>query len=494
MFNSSNRQFVLKQSSGKLWNFFYDEKRGLQYTTLTKRNTWVEPVTIHKSIFPQFCAEIDENDRFHILFQDNKGNIAYSILYEGYLKTFPVLNSKTPSTYDKYLNIIPLKNTLHFFYVLQYKDSYILAHQTLQDGRIEQPKVVDYVTKTACPYSVVYDSLGTIYAFFQAAEGEDYQIGYKRLPLGQTRWSEFNPVTNYKGGCQLPRALIDRQNIIHLCYQRITPSQYELVYRQKVPDKNIWTNETAIYSSSYSFDEASLLYSMGSVIIYWVKDDYIYYSLSKDGGSVWSRAARYNFPVGKQLMCLAYSTNDMYEKDRLIARDIPGSFINGLTFAFYQEAGQSAASISPQELKDTITDTLKMLKGSIDDLNDQSLDASEKIQKILFELEKQEKELVKLSVKLGFLENEINRLKTSGGRIESFRSTSQNPGSVSSLSEEEFEKLKENSGAEIQSSSMQGRKKISYRDLLRESSAQPDDPNGDINYGVNTEATDSNKD
>jgi hypothetical protein len=252
MFISNNRQFVFKQSSGKVWNIFSDEKRGLQYTILTKRNIWAEPVSVQKNILPQFFADIDYEDRFHIIFQDKQGNISYSLLDDNTVKTLPVLNSKVPSAYNKYLNLIPFKNNIHFFYVLQHNDTYMLAHQTLNDGNVNPPKVVDYVVKTDCPYSVVYDSAGSIYVFYQSSDGKNYQVGYKKLSPGQKYWGEFIPVSHYEGSCELPRTLIDNRNVIHLCYQRIASRQYELVYQQKVPDKNIWTGDVVMHTSAYS--------------------------------------------------------------------------------------------------------------------------------------------------------------------------------------------------------------------------------------------------
>jgi hypothetical protein len=223
-----------------------------------------------------------------------------------------------------------------------------------------------------------------------------------------------------------------------------------------VPDKNIWTGEVVMHTSAYSFNESSIVYLNDSIIVYWIRDDYIYYSLSKDGGATWSKPVRYNFAVGKQLICITYKSNDPYEKDRITVKDIPGSFINGVTFAFYQDATQAVSDLSPEELKNMIVDSLKMLKGSIDELKEQYSGISEEIQKINLEQEKQEKDLVKFSVKLGIIESEINQLKSVNSRLESYRNELQDYKSQTALSQSDLNKLKENLVTEIlKSGSMQ---------------------------------------
>jgi NAD(P)H-hydrate epimerase len=67
LYNFENKHFIFKQSDGKLWNFFYDNKLGLCYCTLTTRNTWTEPVIIQKNVQPAFFADIDNEDTFHVV-------------------------------------------------------------------------------------------------------------------------------------------------------------------------------------------------------------------------------------------------------------------------------------------------------------------------------------------------------------------------------------------------------------------------------------------
>jgi hypothetical protein len=80
MYNTNSQQFIYKQSTGKIYNFYYNEKQGLCYSILSKRNTWGEPNVLQKNIHNNFSMEMDAEDNFHILYQDAGGNIFYSLI------------------------------------------------------------------------------------------------------------------------------------------------------------------------------------------------------------------------------------------------------------------------------------------------------------------------------------------------------------------------------------------------------------------------------
>lgn len=419
LYNSANKQYVFKQSSGKVWNFYHDNSLGLCYSTLTRKNTWTEPVSIQKNTHQSFYADIDSEDRFHILFQDGQGNIFYTLLEDDSIKTVPVLNSKTPTSYNKYLHLIPLNN-IHFFYILQHNNNTILAHQVLSEGAVSTPRVIDYVMNNSCPYCAICDKLNNVYVFYQSFDGKHLQIGYKKFIPLQKFWGEFIPITKFSGDCEFPRAIIDNNNVIHICCQRRSARHHELVYQQKVPDRNMWTNEVIIHSSAYPFESSSIVYINEAIIMYWVRDDIIYYSSSNDGGSTWSKPSRYNFPAGRQLFCLSYSTNTPSEAGKIAVRDIPGSFINGLRLAFYHDVLDRDSNLSPDELRNMIVESLKLLKGSVEELKEADTGIREDISKLTLIQQSLEKELTKYSVKLNLIENEISQVKSISSRLEKY--------------------------------------------------------------------------
>lgn len=353
MFNFHNRQYVFRQSTGELWNFYCDSRQNLCYSSLTRRGTWSNGSVFYKNAYHYFYADMDQDDTFHLAFQDNDGNILYSRLDGQSIKSVPVLNSKTPAVYNKQLFVAPFKNNTHFFYVLQHENSFMLAYQVLSNNKISNPRVIDYVSGSSLPCAVCYDKTQNIYAFYQSYDGKYLQLGYKKLNSASKSWSEFTPITKYSGNCEYPHVLIDDSGIIHLCYQRRAPKFFEMVYQQKAPDRNLWSTEEIVHSSVHSFENSSLLQEKGNITVYWVREDSIYYNSSSLSGNSWGKAARLNFPTGKQLQCICYKSNSPLTRGDAIedggtsskgaARgDItqlppafyPGTMSNGLKLAF----------------------------------------------------------------------------------------------------------------------------------------------------------------
>ncbi len=420
MYNINNQQFVYKQSSGKVFNFYFDEKLGLCYSNLSKRNTWGEPVVLQKNIHNNFFMEMDHGDNFHIIYQDLSGNIFYSHMSSGgNIKTIPVLGSKSVSAYNKYFSVVPIKEAVHFFYILKHNDSLMLVHQILAGGKAENPKVIDYVYENIRPYSVSEDNQGNIYTFYQSSDNKFYQLGYKKYTAIQRFWGEFIPITHTNADNEFPWTIIDEKNTIHLCYQRCSSKQYELVYQQKVPDRNIWSDEKTIHTSSYPFHEASIAYIASKLTIFWVRDDVIFYSSSNDYGSSWSKPSKHNsFTAGRQLMCARFKTNAPAEYDQVTATRLPGSFLNGLKLAFYTSISDyERSNLSAEELKNMIVDSLKLLRASIDELRDSDNSIIESNSKLSASIQSLERDFVKYTVRAGSIESELKQFKQ---RLEKF--------------------------------------------------------------------------
>jgi hypothetical protein len=332
MFNFHNRQYVFRQSTGELWNFYCDSRQNLCYNSLTKRGTWSNGSVLIRNAYQYFYADMDQEDTFHLLFQDNDGNINYSRLNGQSIKSVPVLNSKTPAVYNKQLFIAPFKNNVHFFYVLQHENSFMLAYQILSSNKISNPRVIDYVSGSSLPCMVCYDKAQNLYVFYQSYDGKYLQLGYKKLSTALRSWSEFTPITKYAGNCEYPHVLIDESGVIHLCYQRRAPKFFEMVYQQKTPDRNLWSVEEIVHSSVHSFENASILLENDNITVYWVREETIYYNTSSLAGNNWGKAARLNFPVGRQLQCLCYKYNS--PAVQLPPSIYPGTLSSGLKLAF----------------------------------------------------------------------------------------------------------------------------------------------------------------
>jgi len=425
MFNRNDKHYIFKQSNDRIWNFFHDEKNGLCYSILTKRSTWSEPASLFKNANKDFYVDMDSDDVFHILFQDSKGNIFYSRLSSQGTETKPILNSKVPTQYNKHLFLIPLRDDIHTFYVLYHNENMILAHQIIGNGSMGTPRVVDYVADKDHPYSIICDNAGNIDVVYQSSDGRHLQLGYKRYSREKKAWSEFTPITKFNGTCEFPQLISDSSGMIHMSFQRCSNRQYELVYMHRMPGKTTWSDSMVVHSSSYPFINSSIVNVDGKLSIFWIRDETTYYSYSVDAGSTWSKPARYNFPTGKQLFCMSYKSNASHEAGKIQAPCVSGSYVGGLMIAFYPDVlSASSASISADELRSMLLDSLKYLKSSVQELKQAETNTCDVLSKLTSSQQETEKELVKNSVKLNILENEINKLKEQINNIMSIVSKS----------------------------------------------------------------------
>ncbi len=420
MFNYHNRQYIFRRSDGELWNFFHDMKQNICYQTLTRRRMWSSPVVLHRNTYKYFYVDMDRDDTFHILFQDNEGNIYYSRLGGQSIKSVPILNSKTPLVYNKQLFLAPFKSSVYIFYVLQHENSFLLGCQVLSGGKIGSPKVIDYVSGSSIPCSIIYDNSENLYAFYQSHDGKYLQLGYKKFTMAQKNWSDFTPITKYSGNCEYPHGLMDENGVIHLCYQRRASKYFELIYQQKAPDKNLWSSETVIHSSPYSFENASVINSNGDIVVYWVRENTIYYSTGTQGGNMWSRPARLSFSTSRMLQCLCFKSNSARDNGTHLPPGIyPGSLSYGLQLAFYP--GDDSGDISKQmshpgnnngdgniDVKKLLMDAFKKMQGNIDEIREGLSLTKIELSKLTNSYNQLLTELNKYAIRLKMLESRMD--------------------------------------------------------------------------------------
>ena len=443
MFNFHNRQYIFRQADGELWNFFCDSRQCLCYNTLTSRGIWSNAVVLHKNVFQYFYAEMDRDGVYHILFQDTDGNIQYSRLDGQSIKTVPVLNSKSPAAYNKQLYIAPLKEHVYLFYVLQHENSFMLAYQALGNTRLGTPKVVDYVSGSTQPCSIVYDHQQNIYAFYQSYDGKYLQLGYKKFNTAQKHWSDFTAVTKYAGNCEYPHVIADSSGIIHLCYQRRAPKLFEMVYQQKSPDKNLWSREIVVHSSVHPFENASILQVNDKIAVYWVREDIIYYNTGSLDGTGWNRASRHTTQFGRQILCLCYKSNRPGAGDVSLRGDVspkgdvsqlspgiyPGSLSNGLKLAFPAgDSGSRQGDVSPDgDVSQLYSEssayggagggsyysenTLSRLQESVDEVKESWSRNKKEMYRITNAYSDLKKEMDKFSIRMNLFEKQIGQMK-----------------------------------------------------------------------------------
>ena len=454
MFSFYNRHYIFRQSNGEIRDFYCDSRHNLCSSTLDRKGMWSEATVLNRNVHQYFYAELDQDSTFHLLFQDNSGNINYSFIEGQAIRTIPVLNNKTPSVYNKQLYIAPLKGSVYLFYVLQHDNSFLLAYQLVSKNKVGTPKIVDYVSASNIPCTVLYDSSQSIYSFYQSYDGKYLQLGYKKFNTSQRHWSDFTPITKYNGNCEYPHGIIDTDGTIHLCYQRRGPKLFEMVYQQKSPDKNLWSTETVLHSSIHAFEKASILQAEDKIVVYWIRDNTIYYSVAPLSGESWSKPARYGSQLGHQFHCVCYkdqietrgsnSSFSMNMGDVSLKGDVsslspgiyPGIVSNGFKLAFvnadslvggspfpqFPPSGRVGVQPSGGEIQSMVLGAFKQVQDNIGEIRTGWIEAKKEMAKLTNAYIELTKEINKYSIRLNMLENKINQLNNPYRKIESMPS------------------------------------------------------------------------
>jgi len=85
--------------------------------------------------------------------------------------------------------------------------------------------------------------------------------------------------------------------------------------------------------------------------------------------------------------------------------------LSSIKMAFHQDVVENTTNLSPDELRSMIVESLNMLKGSVEELKETDSNARDDMTDLKLAHQSLEKEVVKYSIKLNLLENEINQLK-----------------------------------------------------------------------------------
>ncbi len=360
MYNQDKQQFLLKSSTDDVFNFFVDSSNNLCYSSLNKKLVWSKPIVIKKQIHPCFYADIDSKDKIHIIFQNLDGDIFYTFINSRSIKTMQILKSKTSSSYNKYLRLIPSKDSVHFFYILHHKNSMILSHQILKHTTLSNPQIIASSSKNIYPYSVVSSDIGNIYLYYNFFDGKVFQLGYKIYSPFEAMWTKFSQITNSNSDILLLDALIDSSDFIHILYkEKINKNSYKFYYAKLVDDKT--KNVIPVIPAS----NPTLALLQKSLIIFGVKNNIIYFTRSDDSGLTWSNVEKCT--MNNDFFCVGFSKSNSSTVMKL-----PISFSNGYTIASFNNISlnlNNVSSISSNDFKTIVLESLNLLKNKFETLN-----------------------------------------------------------------------------------------------------------------------------
>ncbi|HEX2927603.1 MAG TPA: hypothetical protein VHP38_15320 [Ruminiclostridium sp.] len=413
MYDSTRKQYILKLSSNKVINIFYKENAGICVCTLGRKNIWSDPALVIKGALPGFCACIDDSGNIHMLCQDKLGNITYAVCKNENWSIKPVLHSKNPNPYEKHLSILCMGKELFFFYVIEYAGNRILSYQVYdENGELSSPRVVDYILDGRTPYIVFKDAENNLYSFYRFADSKYSQIGYRKYNLIKKQWDDFTPITDCNGDSSLISIAADSCNSIHVCWQKLSSQSSELVYSRKPAGSEVWSSEKLVNTSTVPYTDCSILVYGDKIIIFWVADGTIHYSVSENEGKSWSKPDKYSFQDAKPFSCILYRSNMPGELLNTYLNELPGTFSGGYKLAFIDDMLSAPENTIPGDFRLMVANTLKTLSRDNEELKQSISQVIKKIDAIEARQEKLGLDLEKYNIKVNLADSDLKSIKS----------------------------------------------------------------------------------
>jgi hypothetical protein len=419
MYDINNKQYIIKQGSGKITNVLYKSNSGAYSSSLNKKGFWNEAVLVTKDILPGFNICTDDSDKIHILCQDRQGNIKYMNYENEKWNSKIILRSRNFSPYDKHLTAISTEQNVHFFYTLHYSEKNLLSYQMLRNtGELSDPKVIDYVSESPSPYTVLSSLKGDLYLFYTYQDSKYSRVGYKKYIAAQNMWSDFSPITEFNGESSIIACVNSYSGELYTCWQKHMGSGYELILSQKKSDSEEWDKEVLISRAPTPFANSSLVPFGDRLVAYWFKENTLLHTISYDDGQTWSKPETYSIPGNEQLHCVEYHSNFTDDEFYKRCTIIPGTIGTGYKLAFFdikkiEEKAPIISKVIPEEPQLPILNSLKTLSGEMGLIKKMLLDINNKLGILENNQSQLEIEVGRCNSKLSNIDTDLSKVNTS---------------------------------------------------------------------------------
>jgi|GEM_PF-2258225 len=228
-------EYVLKDSSDKIYNFFINDREQLECIYSNNSNQWIDKTLVTLKACQHFAVAIDTRDRIHAFVIHANGDINYYWQEDKQWKSQKIasINRKNENVY--YPDIVILKNQVHLFYLHQGSkaiNSCTIQHVTKLLDKWEHISVetISY-SKYINPFKVlVYDNvLHLLFASHNSICEECYLTKFNYLNNSwefSIRLTEATERKIYLDG------LIDKQGNLHITWSMLEENGLTIKYQQ----------------------------------------------------------------------------------------------------------------------------------------------------------------------------------------------------------------------------------------------------------------------
>lgn len=277
--------YIIKQSDGTIWNFFYNKDKGIIYKFF-KENTWSTHHVLTKKALKDFSVIILSDDSIVVLYENLNGTLVLSKYNDKAWNEEQIMKNSKTEIFSTYFKAVVHNNKINIvFSILNKKDNTVtLFHQIVdEENNLTNPKMIEKIKNdyhiSFNVYSVENKKLFIIYQRFI----EHFELGYKTFNVNTEKWSDFNSIDTSICYFSYYSALIVNE-LLNILYIKKGENIDNLIY---VHGKNSNFKSIELFKG-INIELCSFFIVYGEIWCYWIKDKKIYNSFSINSGNNFS--------------------------------------------------------------------------------------------------------------------------------------------------------------------------------------------------------------
>ncbi|MBP2031533.1 hypothetical protein J2Z42_000198 [Clostridium algifaecis] len=308
--------YIIEQSSGNVWYFYYNECLGIVYR-IFKENLQSNYQLVTDTGTKNFSVVLFPDDTICVLYEDINGEINLTTCDGETWSEQKILKNIHRELFSPYFKAVVIKNKLYIIYSILNKITGIstLFHQTF-DGKnnLSSPKIIDTVKfNYNVPFNVYVLKNKKLFIMYQRLIN-NHQLGYK--VFDDKHWSKFyiidksiHPYKNY--------SIIIYNHRVHSLYIRSEKNNDKIIYTAGT-NANFKYTELAenqdIISCTFFITHTQIWCS-------WIQHNKIFSSFSIDNGNSFSNPP-YSKLLSSNIVKWSYSTNRASNINDLILKEV----------------------------------------------------------------------------------------------------------------------------------------------------------------------------
>ncbi|MBC2580277.1 hypothetical protein [Clostridium sp. DJ247] len=272
----NKKRYIVRDSKNNFYKICINENK------LILENNNIGQLVFKENIL-EYSIDIDKNDRIHITYFTNRGELSYATYFK---KEFEEKNILLVSGEYilKSLNIKIISSKVHVFYQIEnlQKKSKFIYHNYFCKGRWIDTKICEI----DCPiyvsaYCIDYYN-NDIYVFYPT----DYELGeynIKKLDTKSNIWENFDNSIIIKGATNVD-FFITPNNTAIVCFNKLIKSNLQVIvgYKDFNISNPLWNFDINLSDNNINNFKPIVFYRKDNIYVMWKQGNGIVYKKSSD--------------------------------------------------------------------------------------------------------------------------------------------------------------------------------------------------------------------